>query len=54
MFALLRLIQSIIKTLHPAGTPGRVDPGTGSGSLVFVRAKSSGSMRWRTVWRKNV
>jgi len=34
MFALLKLIQSIIKTLHSAGTPGQVAAGMALGSAL--------------------
>jgi uncharacterized protein (TIGR03546 family) len=34
MFALLKLIQSIIKTLHSAGTPGQVAAGMALGSAM--------------------
>jgi uncharacterized protein (DUF2062 family) len=34
MFALLKLVQSIIKTLHSAGTPAQVAAGMALGSAL--------------------
>lgn len=34
MFALLKLIQSIIKTLHSEGTPGHVAAGIALGAVL--------------------
>ncbi|HET9465830.1 MAG TPA: hypothetical protein VFO71_09890, partial [Gemmatimonadales bacterium] len=34
MFALIKLIQSIIKTLHSEGTPGQVGAGIAIGSVL--------------------
>ena len=45
MLALLKLIQSLIKTLHSAGTPGQVAAGMALGSALGLTPGSTG---WRS------
>ena len=42
MLALIKLIQSIIKTLHSAGTPGQVAAGMASGSALGLTVRARG------------